>query len=353
MPQRVPRPQDGYGPRPPRPLNAGHASRARRAGPPANRLRRLAVLLGLLLLLALAVSLYEQFSGQPVWDELYTAAGLPAAGSPAPAAGGETSVHFIDIGQGDAVLIEQDGEFCLIDAGLRDSQDDLIAYLEAAGAGHLRLLVMTHPHSDHIGGMREVLRRCTVDEVLLPDLDKAPLPTSSTFAHILEELEEREIPTATARAGDVYPIGSGRLEVLADGIETENYNDLSPVLRFVGAGLTFLDTGDGEAGVEEDALARGADLSADLFKAAHHGSNSSNTWPFLQAVQPRVVVACCGLNNDYGHPHREPRERFDEIGACFYRTDQDGTVVVTGTPEGMSVWTANEGRQAAAGRDAA
>lgn len=345
MPPRPPRPEKEYGRRPPRPLHAPRVGRL-----PA---RRLLILLGLLLLLALAVSLYEQATGQPVWDELYTAAGLPAAGSPAPADGGETSVHFIDIGQGDAVLIEQDGEFCLIDAGLRDTQDDLIAYLEAAGAQHLRLLVMTHPHADHIGGMREVLRRCTVDEVLLPDLDKAPLPTSSTFTRVLEELEAQQILVSTARAGDAYPIGGGSLEVLADGLETENYNDLSPVLRFVGPGLTFLDTGDGEEGVEEDALTRAAVLSADLFKAAHHGSNSSNTWAFLQAVRPRVVVACCGQNNDYGHPHREPRERFAGIGADFYRTDQDGTVVVTGTPEGIRVWTANGGRQTGTGRDAA
>ncbi len=345
MPSRLPRPQRESSPRAQRPARFGPAGPSRAGQDPARRLRRLLVFLGLLLLFALALSLLEQATGEPVWDDFYQAVGLPAAGSPAQAATGETSVHFIDIGQGDAVLIEQDGEFCLIDAGLRDTQDDLIAYLEAAGATHLRLLVMTHPHADHIGGMREVLRRCTVDEVLLPDLDKAPLPTSSTFTRVLEELEERQIPVSAACAGDSYPIGSGVLQVLADGVETENYNDLSPVLRFVGAGLTFLDTGDGEQPVEQEALARAADLSALVFKAAHHGSNSSNTGEFLAAVQPQVVVACCGQDNSYGHPHAEPVERFASVGAAFYRTDRDGTVVVTGTPEGIEVWSANGGQE--------
>lgn len=351
MPPRPPRPQGGYGPRAPRAGGPGRVPRS--GGDPARRLRRLLVLLGLVLLFALAVSLLEKATGQPLWDELYQAAGLPAAGSPAQGGAGETAVHFIDIGQGDAVLIEQDGEFCLIDAGLRDTQDDLIAYLEAAGASRLRLLVMTHPHSDHIGGMREVLRRCTVDEVLLPDFDKAPLPASTGFTRILEELEAQQILASTARAGDSYPIGTGVLQVLADGVETENYNDLSPVLRFVGPGLTFVDTGDGEQPVEQDALARAADLSADLYKAAHHGSNTSNTAEFLAAVRPQVVVACCGQDNAYGHPHREPRERFAQIGADFYRTDRDGTVVVTGNGREIWVWTANEGRGQSMGRDAA
>lgn len=326
---------------------AARPKRSREERPSKDRLRQQLIALGLVLLVALLITAAEKITGRPIWDELYEMAGLGDTGSPAAVAEGETAVHFIDIGQGDAVLIEQDGEFCLIDAGIRDTQDDLIAYLEAVGATHLKLLVMTHPHSDHIGGMRQVLRSCTVDEVLLPDLDKAPMPTSATFTRVLETIEELNILVSTAEAGGSYPIGTGRLEVLAAGIQTDNYNDLSPVLRFAGPGLTFIDTGDGERGVEADVLAGGAMLSADLYKAAHHGSNSSNTEEFLQAISPSVIVISCGQDNSYGHPHREPMERFAAVGAEIWRTDQDGTVVVTGGPDGIRVKTADTRREAA------
>lgn len=304
--------------------------------------RRVLTGLGALLVFILALSVLQKVTGEPVWDEFYQMFGLQSPGVPATPASApeeETAVHFIDIGQGDAVLIEQGGEYCLIDAGVRENQDSLIAYLEEAGATHLTLLVMTHPHFDHTGGMREVLRRCTVDRVLLPDLDKAPPSTAYSLEKILREIDQQKIPADTVRVGESYAIGSGTLQVLGEGVETENYNDLSPVLRYVGPHLTFVDSGDGERPVEADALARGEDLAADLFKAAHHGSNSSNTEAFLQAIHPSIVVACCGKDNEYGHPHREPRQRFAELGAELYRTDLDGSVVVRGTAEGITVTT--------------
>lgn len=335
MKDRPARPLQGEADRPAKPEAAGTKTR-----------RRVLTGLGALLLFILALTLLQKVTGEPVWDEFYQMFGLQSpgvpAGSPAadpadPSEEGETAVHFIDIGQGDAVLIEQGGEFCLIDAGVRENQDSLIAYLEEAGATHLKLLVMTHPHFDHTGGMREVLRRCTVDRVLLPDFDKAPPSTAYSLEKILKEIDAQGIPADTVRVGSSYAIGSGTLQVLGEGVETENYNDLSPVLRYVGPNLTFVDSGDGEQPVEQDALARGAELSADLFKAAHHGSNSSNTEEFLQAIHPGIVVACCGKDNEYGHPHREPRQRFAAIGAELYRTDLDGSVVVRGTAGGITV----------------
>ena len=270
-----------------------------------------AVLCGIvavLVLLAAVISLSEENGGaMPTWQQLYSWFGVaaPVPHLPEEAAGAATKVHFIDVGQGDAVLLEQNGAFALIDAGEREAADGLVAYLQAAGVAKLDLLVMTHPHADHIGGMQAVLDAFPVDKAVLPDFAKAPMPTTSTFLNLLDAIREKQIPTVTARAGDVFPLGEGTLTVLGDGVAAENLNDISLVTLFEAPGLRCLSSGDGEKAVEDAVLASGADVHADVFKAAHHGSSTSNTQAFLDAVRPQAVVVSCGAGNSYGHPHSE------------------------------------------------
>lgn len=284
----------------------------------------------LLILLAVAVGLTVKNGGTPpTWEQLYAWFGVAelAPQLPEQAQNSATKIHFIDVGQGDAVLIEQDGCFALIDAGERDAAEALTAYLHRAGVDRLSLLVMTHPHTDHIGGMRAVLEAFPVDTVLLPDFTKAPVPTTSTFTRLLEAIEEKQIPARTAHTGDTFPIGGGTLTVLGDGLETENLNDLSLVTMFEAPGLRYFSSGDGEKPVERALLDSGANVRADLYKAAHHGSSTSNTQELLEAVRPRAVVISCGKDNSYGHPHREALEVFDAVNATVFRTDECGTVI--------------------------
>ena len=249
------------------------------------------------------------------------------------------AVHFIDVGQGDAVLIQQDGEFCLIDAGTSQAGDDLLDYLDRAGADHLKLLVLTHPHADHIGSAQDVLEHCQVDQVLLPDEAKSEKQVSYTMAKVKQTMESLGVPGVVGQTGQTYPIGSGTLTVVGDGIVDDNMNNISLVTRFDASNLSFLDSGDAEEPAEEALLEEGANLRADVFKAAHHGSSGANTAEFLAAVRPALVVASCGLNNEYGHPHQEAVERFEAAGAQFHRTDLEGDVVVWATPEGYVVQT--------------
>lgn len=292
-----------------------------------------AVLCGIvaaLVLLAAVISLSEENGGAlPTWQQLYSWFGVaaPVPHLPEEAAGAATKVHFIDVGQGDAVLLEQNGAFALIDAGEREAADGLVAYLQAAGVAKLDLLVMTHPHADHIGGMQAVLDAFPVDRAVLPDFAKAPMPTTSTFLNLLDAIREKQISTVTARAGDVFPLGEGTLTVLGDGVAAENLNDISLVTLFEAPGLRCLSSGDGEKAVEDAVLASGADVHADVFKAAHHGSSTSNTQAFLDAVRPQAVVVSCGAGNSYGHPHSEALAAFANVGAQVYRTDTEGTII--------------------------
>lgn len=241
--------------------------------------------------------------------------------------GAATRVHFIDAGQADATLIEQDGEFALIDAGLAEDADELIVYLDAAGVDELSYLVMTHPHADHMGGMDEVLQAFRVEALLLPTLPEETAEERWSLRALLTDAEAMDVPCEHMDAGDEYPLGSGTLEVLQGSVVDENLNDLSPILRFDAPGLSCLFTGDGESAVENAALAAGLDLRADLFKAGHHGSYTSNSRAFLSAVRPRFVVVSCGKDNDYGHPHEAALLAFDAVGAQVYRTDERGNIV--------------------------
>ena len=152
-----------------------------------------------------------------------------------------------------------------------------------------------------------------------------------------------------AQVGDQYTFGSSTLEVIGAGVETkDNLNQLSLALRFDGPGLSFLDTGDGEKEVEQALLASGEYLRADVFKAAHHGSDTSNTSEFLAQVMPKVVLISCGKGNDYGHPHQGPMARFQMLGAQILRTDEQGILLVAPAADGQSLNTWVSGADEAA-----
>lgn len=306
-------------------------------------------LTGLCLALGLWVGAAGGVGAAPTWQEIYTAVGLaeplPAADLPENA----DAVHFIDVGQADATLLQSDGEYCLVDAGEADSEQALMSYLEQMGVTRLKLLVMSHPHADHIGSMAAVLENLEVEQVLLPDFDKAPYPTTRLFETVMNAIEAGGAAVSTAAPGQSFPVGGGSLQVLAAGVETDNYNDLSQVLLFESGELSVLLSGDGEKPVEQAVLEAGAVPRADVFKAAHHGSDTSNTLEFLQAVRPQYVAVSCGLGNSYGHPHAGPMERFALMGAQVLRTDRDGSVVIASTENGLQSYTSNtDGKKEAA-----
>jgi beta-lactamase superfamily II metal-dependent hydrolase len=270
---------------------------------------------------------------------------VPATGLSSP-----VSVHIINVGQGDAALLEAHGEFALIDAGPPEAADVLVAYLRGAGVARLRYLFMTHPHADHIGGMRAVVEAFGIDRAVFPNFELAPLPTTSTFENLLEALTDRAVPVETARQGVVYALGGGSVRVVHAGLATpDNYNLLSLGLLFEAEGLRFLDTGDGEKANERAMLESGQPLDAQVFMAAHHGSSAtSNTRAFLEAVRPGVVVVSCGAQNSYGHPHSEALAVYAGVGAAVLRTDEDGHVVVQPNGRGGVVYATAAMREAAA-----
>lgn len=264
---------------------------------------------------------------------------LPLVGT---AADGGLEIVFIDVGQGDAVAIRTPaGRWVLVDAGERDDGWDagerrVLPYLRARGADRVEALVLTHPHADHVGGAAAVMRGMDVEQLIEPGL---PLG-SPVYLETLRAAEERGVEWAAARQDRSLQVDGVDIQFLWPAMDVldapADPNDISAVIRVRYAGFSALLTGDAPAWVEERLVARyGAGLRADVLKAGHHGSRTSSSGAFLDAVQPELVVVSAGVRNDYGHPHREVLRRLDARGIEVARTDQDGTVRVAVEPGGL------------------
>ncbi len=248
---------------------------------------------------------------------------------------GVIEVHFIDVGQGDSILIETKDSAMLIDAGENSKGVDVVNYLQLQNIKKLDYLVGTHPRSDHIGGLDDVLNSFPVDKVLLPDVAN----NTSIFEEVLDTLDKKNLKITKPEAGDQYSFGDATFTILSPVNPYDNINDNSLVIKLNFGKNSFLFTGDAEKPAEKDMLAGSYDLSADVLKIGHHGSESSTSADFLAAVNPTYAVICVGTNNDYGQPKVETLRRIKEQGVKLYRTDMQGTIVFTSNGKNVSVNT--------------
>ncbi|MDD3193012.1 MAG: ComEC/Rec2 family competence protein [Oscillospiraceae bacterium] len=284
----------------------------------------------------------------PNWSDLLNMSDSSAPYEPAVQLSGEQTacVHFIDVGQGDSILIQTREQAVLIDAGERDQGPAVCDYLKAAGVQKLDLVIATHPHSDHIGGLADVLAQFSAEEILMPALPDDMVPTTSVFLRLLDAVETQNIPVTAAKPGLSYDLGSGVvLTVLAPVQDYKDLNNYSVVCRLDSGETSFLFTGDAEKAAEADLIAAGGDLRADVLKAGHHGSSTSSSDAFLNAVSPKIVAISCGQNNDYGHPHKEVLASLSQRGIAVYRTDLQGAVTLTTDGTDITVQTGKEAAQ--------
>ncbi len=240
---------------------------------------------------------------------------------------GELQVHFLDVGQGEAVLIQTAEAAVLIDGGPRAAGSLVVDYLRGQGITELDIIIGTHPHEDHIGGLIEVMERFPVAEVI----DPAVAHTTLTFEDYLDVIDRKEIKFTEGRAGMTRTLSGGAVLDILHPVSpgTANLNDASVVARLRFGDAVFLFTGDAEEASEKEMLSRRASLKSTVLKAGHHGSSTSTTAAFLDAVDPDVVIISSGKDNPYGHPHQEVIERLEERDIMVYRTDLDGTIVIT------------------------
>lgn len=277
--------------------------------------------------------------------------------APTPVAGEalqeKAAVYFLDVGQGDSILIRAGDYAMLIDAGVRGAGDAIEADLEALGVDALDAVVATHPHADHIGAMDQILEDYEVGTFYMPVLPDDQTPTTATYERMLDVLLEKQVPVERVTAGMEIPAPAGmQFEVLSPRAADawNEVNDYSAVLRFTCGEVSFLLTGDAEVPVEALLIEENAPLSAAVLKCGHHGSATSSSMPFLRAVNPGIAVISCGAGNDYGHPHDETLKNLAALGCTVLRTDTDGTVAVVTDGERYTAhtWSAEAGLSPAA-----
>ena len=255
---------------------------------------------------------------------------------------GDLRAYFFDVGQGDASAILIKDKVILIDAGEVDQGDRVVENLQKLGVTRIDLLVATHPHSDHIGGMQAVLAAFPVGRVLDPGLPSS----SSLYEHFLETLDQKKIPYITAESGQTIDIDpSIRILVLSPPKERigDDLNTNSIVLRISCGALDLLYTGDATTAAEDVMERAGYPLDAEILKVGHHGSYRSGSAAFMSRVLPELAVISLGKDNPYGYPHREPLQRLQDTGAVICRTDRDGTILVRSIGETYSVLRENDG----------
>ena len=248
-----------------------------------------------------------------------------------PVSGGEVQFHFIDVGQGDAALIRTEHGDILIDAGTNSSEDELKAYLDSMGVKDLEYAVFTHPHEDHIGGADMVLNTYNVKRVILPDATA----TTKTFERMMDAIEAEKCEVIESAPDYEFYVGELRCTILApistSYTETNNY---SVVLRADYGETSVLFTGDAEVDSEAEMLERyrfKGMLDCDLLKSGHHGSDTSSSQEFLDAVTPAFAVISVGEGNTYDHPKQVTLAKYDAMNIQYFRTDKEGSIVFTST----------------------
>lgn len=253
--------------------------------------------------------------------------------------GASLSVCFIDVGQGNCVLICGPEKTVLIDAGPTESAGAVLACLHEAGVEKLDLAVLTHPHIDHYGGFARVLRAVDTQELWIPELPAELTPTTVSFEKLLGTLQERKIPLICAGAGRTADLGGGAVLTVVWAGVYENLNDCSLVCRLDFGESSFLFTGDIEEAAQRDMLEADAQLDAQVLSVPHHGSASSADADFLREVSPEYAVVQCGAGNDYGHPHAQMLELYGKRGIRVLRSDLDGDIVFFSDGKTITVQT--------------
>lgn len=235
----------------------------------------------------------------------------------------EMKVHFIDVGQGDATLIQSGDAAMLIDAG-DDTKGTLLQnYLQKQGVTKLDYLILTHPDADHIGGAPVIITKFEVDRVFMSNFEK----DNKTYRKLIQALDDKRLSFETPAAGSRYRLGDAEVTILAPVKEYEDPNNASIALIVYNGENSFLFTGDAGEEAENDLLTQNTSVRADVYQAGHHGSRTSSSIAFMQAVNPAYAVISCKEGNSYGHPHAQTMNRFRERGMKVFRTDEQGSII--------------------------
>lgn len=260
-----------------------------------------------------------------------SAANGQATGNTGTSQAGTLTVTWLDVGQGDAAVIQCGGQAMLIDGGKPEKSSYIYAWLQQHGLSYLDVIVATHVDADHIGGLSGALNYASVGTAYCP----VTTGTTETFQSFVKYLAQRGKQITVPTAGETFALGGAQVQILGPLHSAEDSNDNSIVLKVSFGATSFLFTGDAERAEEQDLLNAGVNLQSTVLKVGHHGSDTSTSYPFLRAVAPQYAVISVGAGNSYGHPTEAVLSRLRDAGVTTFRTDMQGEI--TAVSDGQTV----------------
>lgn len=249
---------------------------------------------------------------------------------------GELTLIMIDVGQADSFLLVQDGKTALIDCGTRSTGEDVVEYLKSQGITRLDYVFGTHPHDDHMGGMYDVITNFEIGKIIIPETKLGEI-TSNWYMKLMQEFKNGLHDVEYAKLGKVYNLGGATMKIIGPISEPDgNLNNYSIVLKVSFGDMDVIMTGDAETVVEKEILESGENIDAEILKVGHHGSDTSSSEEFLDAITPEYALISAKIGNMYKHPVESTMEKLENRDIEVYRTDENGTVVVTITADDIS-----------------
>lgn len=276
------------------------------------------------LILIICLAAVRPYSAKSVWNSAFSFFGLGHFSSCAdqyPAA-----VHILDVGKADSILIECEGHQMLVDGGTSDCGERIIQYLKQREISRLEYVVNTHPDEDHVGGLKYVLESFPVEKFLISEIRPELVPKDTAYIDTMNELRRKGLTATIAKAGDVFSLGGMNIYVVGPVSTGNSTNNSSIVLLLRYGNTRFLLTGDAEKEEEQSLLTSETNLAADVLKVGHHGSNTSTTSDFLNAVHPKFAAISVGYDRNK-LPKTDVLKRLYNANIKTYRTDVNGTII--------------------------
>lgn len=237
-------------------------------------------------------------------------------------------VYFFDVGQADSILVVNNEQTMLIDAGNNDDGQLLVNNLNNLGITKIDYLIGTHPHEDHIGGLDDIIKNFSIGTIYMPKVQA----NTKTFEDVLDAVAEKNLKISTPKINDIFSIGNAECKVLSIDNNATNFNLSSIVIQMKFDGISYLFMGDAEKEVEENILKEfnydSQSIKSNIIKVGHHGSNTSSNEDFINAVAPELSIISVGKDNSYKHPSNEVIERLNKINSEIYRTDEVGNIFI-------------------------
>ncbi len=239
----------------------------------------------------------------------------------------ETLIHFIDVGQGDCILIQNHKYNIVIDGGSNTSKDKVISYLKKYNVKEINYYIYSHPHEDHIGSSDDIISKFKVRNVIGPKVSTS----SEEFFNLVKSIKKKRLKIHVPNnSSNIHLSENEYIHILYNGdYKSDNINNNSLVFKYINNNLSVLFTGDMEKEIENMLLSKNSNLSSEIIKIAHHGSKTSTTSEFLSKVDPSIAIISCGMGNEYGHPNRSVLESLENINCETLRTDISGNIILS------------------------